>query len=288
MKMKDRINKYVDSLFLDIYDTKQLQELKEEVSANLLERINDLVASGNSEDEAFKKAISNLGDMGELVDNLKEASNEKFQGSIPKEVALDKKHIIAYMCAAAILLFGVMTAGIVYLQRKDLLDTLGTLMPFLMVSVQLFLYFGLTQETAQDYGMRPKRALLYCIATGILMFGIFTSGFVFFSETELFAVLASCMPFVITSVVIFIYLGLTEKSRSKMNDAWQRQWIEYYSNPKSMMIRGNISGALWIFTFAAFLILGFTLGWRYSWIVFIVAVGFEVLIESFFMAKKKN
>ena len=288
MKMKDRIKKYVDSLFLDIYETKQLQELKEEISANLLERINDLVDSGSSVDEAFKKAVSNLGDMNELVENLKDASNDKFQGNMPKEVPLDKKHIIAYMVAAAILLFGAMTAGIVYLQSKDLLNTLGTLMPFLMVSVQLFLYFGLTQETAQDYGMRPKRALLYCIATGILMFGLFSSGFVYFSETELFAVLASCMPFVIPSAVIFIYLGLTEKSRSKMDNAWQKQWIEYYSNPKSMMIRGNISGALWIFTFAAFLILGFTIGWRYSWIVFIVAVGFEVLIESFFMSKKKG
>ena len=96
------------------------------------------------------------------------------------------------------------------------------------------------------------------------------------------------MPFVIPSAVIFIYLGLTEKSRSKMNDAWQKQWIEYYSNPRSMMIRGNISGALWIFTFAAFLILGFTIGWRYSWIVFIIAVGFEILIESYFMTKKKG
>jgi hypothetical protein len=45
---------------------------------------------------------------------------------------------------------------------------------------------------------------------------------------------------------------------------------------------------LWIFSFAAFLVLGFTIGWRYSWIVFIFAVGFEVLIEGYFMAKKKR
>jgi len=73
-----------------------------------------------------------------------------------------------------------------------------------------------------------------------------------------------------------------------MDEAWQKQWVNYYSDPQSMMIRGTISGALWIFSFAAFLLLGFTIGWLYSWIVFIFAVGFEVLIEGYFMAKKKR
>lgn len=83
--MKDKIKKYVDNLFLDIYDTKQLGELKEEISANLLEKINDLVANGNSEEEAFKKAVSSLGDMDELVENLKKASMEKFEEDIHME-----------------------------------------------------------------------------------------------------------------------------------------------------------------------------------------------------------
>lgn len=68
-------------------------------------------------------------------------------------------------------------------------------MPFLMVSVVLFMYFGLTQETEQSYGMKGKRALF--------------------------------------------------------------------------LIR-------------------FAIGWKYSWIVFIAAVGFEVLIEAIFSAKRKE
>ncbi|TDT50262.1 permease prefix domain 1-containing protein [Fonticella tunisiensis] len=286
--MKDRIKKYVDNLFSEIYETKQLRELKEEISANLLERINDLIASGNSEEEAFKKAVSSLGDMDELVENLKKASQEKLQQNMFEAEALDKKHLIAYITASAILLFGIMTTGIVYLRNKDLMATTGTLMPFLIVSVLIFMYFGLTQETKHSYGMRPGRALLYCLATAILLFGIFSTGFVYFSGRKLFEVVASFMPFVIPSAVIFIYLGLTEKNRTKMNDVWQKQWLEYYSDPKAMMIRGNISGALWIFSFAAFFLIGFTVGWRYSWIVFIVATGIEVLIEGFFMARKKG
>lgn len=286
--MKDKIKKYVDNLFLDIYDTKELRELKEEISANLLEKVNDLISNGKNEEEAFMEAVSGLGDMDELVENLKKVSKEKFQEDINKELALDKKRIIAYIVASAILLFGAMTTGIVYLQGKNMMATIGTLMPFLIVSIVLFMYFGLTQETKHSYGMKSKRAFLYCLATAVFLFGIFSSGFVYFSGQELFAVLAASMPFIISSTIVFIYLGLTEKNRTKMDEAWQNQWVKHYSDPQTMMLRGNISGALWIFTFAAFLLIGFTIAWKYSWIVFIVAIGFEVLIESFFMTRKKR
>lgn len=286
--MKDKIKKYVDHLFVDINDTKQLRELKEEISANLLEKINDLVASGKSENEAFDKAVSGLGDMGELVENLKKVSDEKYQGNGSNSVVLDKKHIIAYIAASAIFLFGVMTAGIVYLQRKNLMDTTGTLMPFFMISVELFLYFGLTQETNDSYGMKPRRALLYCLATGILLFGIFSTGYVYFAGNKLFEVLAASMPFVIISAIIYLYLGLTEKDRSKMDAAWQKQWVQYYSDPQSSMLRGTISGALWIFTIAAFFLIGFIISWKYSWIVFIIATGCELIIESIFMSKRQK
>lgn len=276
----------MDNLFADIYDTKQLSELKEEISANLLEKINDLRASGMKEDEAFNEAVSSLGNMDELVENLKKASKEKFEDDFFNTTPLDKKHIIAYIVATAALLFGAITAGIVYLQNKNMMATLGTLMPFTMVSILLFMYFGLTQETKYSYGMRPRRALLYCLATELLLFGAFSTGFVYFSGQELFSVLATSMPFLITSVILFIYLGLTEKNRRKMDESWQKQWIQYYSDPKSMMVRGNISGAIWIFGIAAFFLIGFTIGWKFSWIVFIVATGCEVLVEGFFMTKR--
>lgn len=284
--MKDKIKKHVDDLFSDIYDTKQLGELKEEVSANLLEKINDFISSGFSEEDAFIKGVSSLGDMNELVESLKKASEAKAADMFNNQ-PLDKKHVLGYVTASAILLFGAMVTGIVYLQMKDLLTTISTLMPFFIASVGLFVYFGLTQETTHDYGMNWKRALAYSLATVVMLFGFFVTGIVYFNGNELFEVLASAMPFITPAVVVFIYLGLTEKSRSKMGQDWQKQWIEYYSNHQSIMLRGNISGALWIFSFAAFILLGITWSWRYSWIVFIFAVGFEVLIEAYFSAKKK-
>lgn len=285
--MKNKIKRYVDNLFSDIHDTKQLRELKEEVSANLLDKINDFITSGDNEQEAFNKAVSSLGDMSELVESLRKASEVKIVEGIDHHRFIDKKHVIGYVTASAILLLGIMLTGIIYFKTKELLTTTGTLMPFLIISVVLFMYFGLTQETQHEYGMNSKRALAYSLATGLLLFGAFESGFVYFKGQEIYAVLATLMPFMLPSVICYIYLGLTEKSRVKMDSEWRKQWVSYYSNPQSMMLRGNISGALWIFSIAIFFIIGLTLGWKYSWIVFIVAIGFEVLIEAFFRGNRK-
>lgn len=286
--MQDKIKKYVDDLFSDIYDTKQLRELKEEVSANLSEKINDFVASGFSKEDAFKKAVSSLGDMSELVESLRKASEKKMFTDIPDEVPLGKKHVFGYVAASAILLFGAMSAGIVYLQMKNLLTTAGTLMPFLIVSTMLFVYLGLTQESRAEYGMNGKRAMAYSLATGVLLFGISVTAIVYFHGNELFEVLATLMPFLIPSAITFIYLGLTEKSRSKLTPEWKKQWIEYYSNPQDMMFRGSLSGALWIFAIAAFFLVGFTSGWKFSWLVFVLAVGCQVLMEAIFAAKRNK
>ncbi len=286
--MKERVKKYVDGLFSDIYDTKQLKELKEEVSANLLEKINDYIAAGHSEEESFEKAAAELGDMSELVENLKKASIMKQEGTSMNSLNLDRKHIIGYLAASVILLFGIMSGGIVYLQGHNLLNTFGSLMPFVIIAAALYVYFGLTQESTQDYGMNSKRAMAYSLATTLALFGIFAAAFVYYSGHQLFVVLSALMPFVLISGAIFIYLGLTEKSRRKMDTDWQKQWVEYYSNPKDMMLRGNLSGALWMFAIALFFLIGFTVTWKLSWIVFVFAVGFEILIEAYFSSRKKS
>ena len=283
--MRDRVKKYVDNLFSGIYETKELNELKEEISSNLLEKIKDFIDDGYSENEAFNKAISDLGNMSELVEGLKKASERKAYEDMYKKQPINKKHVIGYILASAILLFGIMVSGITYFDAKDLLSAIGTLMPLLIVSVGIFVYFGLTQETKQNYGMIKKRAMAYSLATMVLLLGIFLASLSFLTRIELSRVLGTLMVFVIPSVIVFIYLGLTEKSRSKVN--WEKQWIEYYSDPKTMMIHGNISGALWIFTFGAIPLVGFKLGWKYAWIPFVAAIGTQLIIEAIFASKKK-
>jgi hypothetical protein len=283
--VKDRIQRYVNQLFADIYETKQLHELKEEVIQHLTEKVKDFIAAGKSEDEAFQDAISSLGDMSELIDSLKKVSYEKMEEDPYEKLPLNRKHIFGYLVAIGLMLFAIMVAGITYLQLDDYAATISTFMPFFISSVMLFVYLGLTQETKHHYPMKGKRAFLYSLGIGVFLFGNFVSGILYFNGHEMFEVAASFMPFMITSILLLIYLGLTEKSRRKMNEEWQKYWVDYYKDPRSTMLRGSLSGALWIFTVAIFLTLGFLIGFKYSWVIFIFAIGVEILIESYFAKK---
>jgi sulfur transfer complex TusBCD TusB component (DsrH family) len=286
--MKDKIKKYVDGLFADIYETQALQELKEEISANLLEKANDLVARGNSEEVAFQKAVASLGDMSELVGSLKKAAEGKQQEGSFRTFPLSKKQVLGYVTGSAIFLFGLMVGGMVYLRGRNLLLTLEWLMPFILVAAPVFIYFGLIQETRHHYGMNSKRALSYCVAGEILLLGIFTGGILYFQGKELLVVGLTLGPFVVVSAIAFLYLGLTEKKRRKMGHDWENEWVQYYSNPQTMMVYGSISGALWIFAIAAFFVLGFAWSWKYSWIVFVLAIGIEGILWAIFAAKGKK
>lgn len=72
MKMYEKFRKKVDELFENAPETNRSRELKEELLANLMDKYNDLLASGKGEDEAFNIAISGIGDVDELIRGLKE------------------------------------------------------------------------------------------------------------------------------------------------------------------------------------------------------------------------
>ncbi|QSO47214.1 permease prefix domain 1-containing protein [Alicyclobacillus mengziensis] len=286
--MKDRIKQHVDGLFSNVYETKQLRELKEEICSNLLDKISDLMAKGSLPDAAFEHAIVELGDMNELVDSLKEASETRLVKNAKGQSFIDKSHVVGYLTASVILLIGLLVGGYVYLQGSHVFAALGYFIPFLLVSAPIFIYFGLTQETKHDYGMNTKRALAYSMASEIFLFGVVASAIEYVQRHGLAVTLLTFGPFVIVSAIIFIYLGLTERSRRKMDSQWQKEWVNYYNNPHTAMLRGSISGALWIFSIAAFFFIGFAWSWKYSWIVFVLAVGCEPLIEAYFASKRNQ
>ena len=65
--MEDRLKKYFDSLFEDAPDTKEVSELKEEIFCNTIDRYNDLLTQGKSEEASFTQAIARIGDIDELI-----------------------------------------------------------------------------------------------------------------------------------------------------------------------------------------------------------------------------
>ncbi|MFK2825275.1 permease prefix domain 1-containing protein [Bacillus sp. B190/17] len=284
--MKNQVKQYIEQVFADFPESDQLKELKEEVEVNLQERIQESIHSGMNEEEAFQKAISELGDVTKVAEDISVKARCEVIDHMYNKKPLPKVHVFGYVISVGMLLFGIITALLVQFQMEEYYITISTLFPFVLISISALVYLGLTQESQYQFGMKPMRAAGYSAATGGLLFGLFTSGIVYFQGTTGNGEwIATLLPFAIPSICLYTFLGLTEKDRSKRNEEWMKYMAKYH-DPEYQMIRGSISGALWIFAFALFLILGFSISWKYAWIVFIFAAGIEVLMEAIPFRKK--
>lgn len=74
--MEYNIRAYVDELFRDVPDTQRAYEMKVELTQNLLDKYNDLVASGKSEEDAYNITIYGIGDISELLEEMRREEPE--------------------------------------------------------------------------------------------------------------------------------------------------------------------------------------------------------------------
>ena len=179
--------------------------------------------------------------MSELIESLKRASAGRGAGSAFQTRPLDKPHALAYAAATALFLLGIMMGFVVYLRRNAPVAAFACAMPFVLAAAPLFCYFGLTQETKRHYGMRPRRALAYSGAAEALLAGVALAGVSYLRGHDLVNACSAPLPFVTIAAIGFVYLGLTERSRRKMGPEWEKQWVEYYRNPQTMILRGTLS-----------------------------------------------
>ncbi len=75
--MKSKIRVYVESLFDGALKTEQVVELREEILQNVIDKYDDLVADGRSEDEAYRIAVSGIGDINDLLRSMGSKSGEE-------------------------------------------------------------------------------------------------------------------------------------------------------------------------------------------------------------------
>ncbi|WP_042350793.1 permease prefix domain 1-containing protein [Bacillus massiliigorillae] len=303
--MNEKIQRYVNQLFVEYPDSQQLNELKEEIIANSQARIQESIYNGMSEEEAIHKAMKELGDVSEVAEQI--STNKKYEviDQMFNHKPIEKKYALGYALATGVILFGIITALIVYFQSGNLFISVSTLFPFAVGAVPAFVFLSLIRETAEQFAMKPVRAWLYTGASVLLTFGVFVGAIVYleriglngkfesmqqlleYHNGPLFEAIASILPFVIPAICLLVFLVLTEKERNKPS-----VWTNMYSaddkeSVKHMMVHGNLSGALWIFAFGIFLMVGLVFNaWAYSWIVFIFAVGIQVLLEAFYVNRR--
>lgn len=111
MGAKTMINKFrerLDDLFLNAPKTHRAMELKEELLANLMDKYNDLLSSGMSEQDAFNITISGIGDIDDLIAGLKKNNSfdyEKNEEQRKKRALLISVAVAMYIMSVGILIF---------------------------------------------------------------------------------------------------------------------------------------------------------------------------------------
>lgn len=69
--MVNKIRAYIEHEFAEVPENRKVRELKEELTANLIEKYNEQLLHGKSEEEAYNAVIIGLGDLSELVDSVR-------------------------------------------------------------------------------------------------------------------------------------------------------------------------------------------------------------------------
>jgi hypothetical protein len=298
---------FVDHLFAEYEETPELRDFKEELLSNLEARIASLSAKGLNRIEAFEKASGELGDISALADqiSLRKKQDIFHEAYMGMRSYLKPLRVAFYVIAGTWLILGGVVALVVYFTGenqsaleafwepyKKLVSALGSLLAFIPPAVAVLTFLGVTQETASRYPRSGKRGAWYALAAGALSFAVILFPLTYFaSDRGLMEATSTLIPCFIPGMALLIFLQLTEKDYLK---PWARARYEkggrvsreVWSDPVIAARLGMVSGAIWIFAAGLFILLGFIIGFQFSWLVFIFAVAVQLTAQSMMMKPK--
>ncbi|MCL2270169.1 MAG: permease prefix domain 1-containing protein [Treponema sp.] len=308
---------FMDSLFRSYEETKALVDFKEELLGNLNAKIENFIKKGMDAESAFAKASAELGDVSTLADELSLKKRKEVFEEVYMDIRrfMPPKRVAGYVVFGIVALFGITVALITFFSVRgignslsgpvDMVSFFGAMMPFLTAAIAGFTFLGVTQETASMNPVSKKRGTWYAVSSGLIAFGLFTMPIVYFSTKTadamalyeifdynfdynleaLIPVISMMIPFILPGGGLLTYLIFTEKDRLK---PWAKDFrnkavkdeMAIWQDPATASRFGMFSGAIWVFAIGLFLLLGFIIGFKFSWLVFVFAVAFQLLIQG--------
>lgn len=70
--MKEKIRQHFDAILADAPKTRKALDLKQEMLQNAMDKYDDMVADGHSEEDAYRNVINSIGDVTELFSEMEE------------------------------------------------------------------------------------------------------------------------------------------------------------------------------------------------------------------------
>ena len=305
--MKEKV--YVDRLFAEYEDTPEIIDFKEEIVANMKERVRSLVSGGLGEGAAFDKAAAELGDITAIADGAARKKRNETIGQMymNEKIPLTKRTAAGLAAATALLLLGV---GIALVRGFAAGGSAGSAAGgsagsavsmylsavLISLAIGLYIFFGLTQETAAHYAMKIGRACAYGAVgfIGSLGAGLAVVSFLFDGYEISFSLVVKIV-LILPALCALIFLLATEPKRQKpwlkaliMRDIQDSmQFHQDMVDPVKAARFGVASGGLWILAIAVFLTLALYAGLPHAWIVFVFAAAVQVFMVAMIFSPTK-
>lgn len=136
--MNEKLRAYIDSIFEEAPKNKKTVDLKEEMLQNLIDKYNDLLAEGKSEEAAYNIAIASVGDISELIDELNKNSSDLHSY---ETVQKQRKK------SAILLAVGVMLYILSVIPPIIIGDNIGAILMFVIIAVAtgIIIYNAMTK-----------------------------------------------------------------------------------------------------------------------------------------------
>ncbi|GEN46043.1 permease prefix domain 1-containing protein [Alkalibacillus haloalkaliphilus] len=213
MNLNQEVKKYVDDLFNGVGESQQLFDLKQELVTNMHERIQDYKSKGMTDEEALKEAQASLGDLGGLVEDMREHGKDQVRQEVYSSMT-NRISIGSLVIGTVLILFGLLMSVSMFFMEVEAVAIPGTGI-FAVVGGAILTYGLLAKETEKYYAMSSVRAVLYASAIGTILFAIFvalTSGL---ATGEMFVAITSFTVFFVIGFGLLLALFLTTKVRRR-------------------------------------------------------------------------
>lgn len=162
--MNEKIKNYVGLLFEDVPRSRKAIELRNEISANLNDKFEALLAEGKSEHEAYGFAIAGLGDVDELIKTVlpnKEMS-EKIDKERKRKGLLTATAVALYILSPAVLIslaeiFYTPNLGVVMLLSIAAIATAILIYASMSTPTEVQSYFKKGKDIFPDDNYKPNK-----------------------------------------------------------------------------------------------------------------------------------
>lgn len=130
--MENKLRAYMDDLFREVRPTRKSVELKEEILNNLIDKYHDLLGEGKTQEAAYNIAVASLGDMEELLAELRK---EDFypHSTDPGELLRDRKKSAA-LTTAAVMMYILSLLPPILLDGTSYEDRLAPALMFIIIA----------------------------------------------------------------------------------------------------------------------------------------------------------